>query len=492
MIVSLMLLIFEILPLNLIILKRLALFLVLLTGCNRPSENTDDSVPNQGKSSKPPSADSVVVQILSNPVDSEITFQDEFDNYNHYRQGEVKLAVPYVLQDIHWRHQTHFLIFQPYDSLQFFMDKGDNFWMLKTPNPKEEKELNFEVFYRREINPIDKKTHIVWSFQRFQEYLGDLPLREQKIDSVYRRKLDYLADFKNEYDLSETFLSIWQRFIKYERADALLSIVKYEDLDEKHLRELSSIAREFNDDASLANPYYRQSAWKCVQLLSHLASERGKTNLKIFAEQINDRFTGLTKEYLTISLLRYAKENRTQKYFATTTSEYDSLQTSFLATAQSEQYKDYITRNESLEKLVIDQDQVVAANGKPISLNSLFTKGKIHYVDFWASWCAPCMAEMPASKMLKQKYAGKPINFLYFSRDDNPVAWERAVKRLGFSASESYMMPAMKKSALATKLKISTIPRYVIIDDQGNILDRDAPRPSDPKVGEVLNRLLEK
>lgn len=253
---------------------------------------------------------------------------------------------------------------------------------------------------------------------------------------------------------------------------------------------MSRIAREFNDDASLANPYYRESAWHCVRLLHHLAPEGNKTNLKIFAEQINDHFTGLTKEYLTTSLLRYAKEDK--KYFATTTNEYDSLQTSFLATAQSKLYKDFITRNENLEKLAIDQDQVVAANGKAINLNSLFTKGKIHYVDFWASWCAPCMAEMPASKILKQKYAGKPVNFLYFSRDDNPVAWERAVKRLGFSASESYLMPAKRESALATKLKISAIPRYVIMDDQGNILDRDAPRPGDPKIVGVLDKLMDK
>lgn len=471
-------------------MKRAVYLLVLLTGCKASSENAENS--DKKQILQPSSADSVVVQILSDPIDSDFTFKDEFDNYYHYRQEDIKLTVPSVLQDNHWNHRTHFLIFQPYDSLQFVRDKIDNFWLLKTSNPKEEKELNFEVFYRREINPIDEKSKVTWRFLRFVKYLGNLPLREQKIDSLYLRKLDYLIDYKKKNGLSETFFTNWQKFIKYERTDALLFIGSYDGLDEKHLRELSRIAGEFNDDASLANPYYRESAWHCVRLLSYLAQKGDKTNLLIFAEQINDHFTGLTKEYLTTSLLRYAKEERSKQFFATTSSDYDSLQSSFLATAESKFYKDDLIRNESLEKLTIDKDQVVAANGKPVSLSSILTKGKIHYVDFWASWCAPCMAEMPASKKLKEKYAGQPVNFLYFSRDDNPVAWERAVKRLGFSADESYLMPAKREFALATKLKVSSIPRYIIMDDQGNILDRDAPRPSDPKVVDALDKLMGK
>ena len=454
-----------------------------MAGCNSSPEKTADM--QQSKVEETAEADSVVVKVVSNPIDSEIAFVDEYDNYNHYRQGDVKLAVPAVLQDIHWRHQTHFLIYQPYDSIRMVLDESDHFWMMQTHDPKKNKELNFEVFYRREINPIDKESFVTWSFLRYEEYLGNLPLREQKIDSTYRRKLNYLADYKNKHGLSAAFQNNWQKFIKYEQSDALLAITQYEDLNENHLRQLSHTAKEYNDDASLANPYYRRGAWNCVRLLSFLSDKKDETNLNVFAEQIDNHFSGQTKEYLTLTLLRYAKEN--EKYFGVTPSKYDYLQTSFLSTAKYKEYKDYILRKESLEKLPTGQDQVVTADGKAADLNSVFATGKTHYVDFWASWCAPCMAEMPASQKLKEKYAGKPIKFLYFSRDDNPVAWERAVKRLGFSTSESYLMPAKRKSALATKLKISAIPRYVIMDDQGNILNRNAPRPSDPKIVEVLD-----
>lgn len=459
---------------------------MLLLGCTNPSGRTDPT--NQGDASLTALADSMVVHIVPDSAGRDIAFQDEYDNYNFYRQGEVALAIPSVLQDLDGYHRTSFLIFQPYDSLRFALDTADNFWTLRAPNPRQEKELNFDVYYRREVSPITEKNHVHWSFQRFREYIGDLPLRERKIDSVYQRKLDYLAVYQKKNGLSQAFLSNWRRFIKYERLDALLFPTGYEGLDEKYLQEMSGVAGDFDDDASLANPYYRRSAWNCVRLLSHLAPKRRKTKLGVFAEQIDEHFTGLTRDYLMMTLLAYAQ--RETEFFSTNRSEYDSLQGAFLAKGPANTYRDFVARHEDLEKLVIDRDQVVTADGKAVKLKSVLVKGKIHYVDFWASWCAPCLAEMPASEKLKEKYAGKPVGFLYFSRDDNPVAWERAAKRLGLSARESYLMPAKRHSSLAAGLKISAIPRYVILDDQGKVLSRDAPRPSDPRTVELLDRLI--
>jgi thiol-disulfide isomerase/thioredoxin len=117
-------------------------------------------------------------------------------------------------------------------------------------------------------------------------------------------------------------------------------------------------------------------------------------------------------------------------------------------------------------------------------------KGKVIYLDFWASWCAPCRQEIPDSKKLIASYQAKGLQVITISMDENKVAWQKALKAEDLSLSANYLLSKDFGSELAKKYKIKSIPRYMIIDKNGKFINTNAPRPSDPKLKELLKELL--
>ena len=112
-------------------------------------------------------------------------------------------------------------------------------------------------------------------------------------------------------------------------------------------------------------------------------------------------------------------------------------------------------------------------------------KGKVIYVDFWATWCGPCIAEEPAYEKLKEDYKGKDIEFLSVSIDTNVKAWENYIQKKGWT-EKTYLI----SQAELADYKINGIPRYLLIDENFNIVTAFAPRPSEEKVRTMIDELL--
>ncbi len=119
-------------------------------------------------------------------------------------------------------------------------------------------------------------------------------------------------------------------------------------------------------------------------------------------------------------------------------------------------------------------------------------KGKVLYVDFWASWCGPCRQQFPFAKELmtrlneKQK---KQIEFLYISIDDTDELWKGGIAANQLEGFQLHS-PGGWKSEVVKYFKINSIPRYMLIDKKGNIVDPNAKRPSQPEVLDEILKLL--
>ncbi len=127
-------------------------------------------------------------------------------------------------------------------------------------------------------------------------------------------------------------------------------------------------------------------------------------------------------------------------------------------------------------------------NGKPVTFSAL--KGKVVYIDFWASWCGPCRKMMPFSKQMHEQLTDKQkkdIVFLYISIDADTGAWRKAMKELDIIGTH-YISPGNWQSKICSYFKIGSIPRYMIMNKKGEIVDINARRPADSA---VLTQLLE-
>lgn len=117
--------------------------------------------------------------------------------------------------------------------------------------------------------------------------------------------------------------------------------------------------------------------------------------------------------------------------------------------------------------------------------------GKVIYIDFWASWCGPCKKEMPASMRLSQKMQGEAIVFVYISIDDNNSVWKKALDKMQLTDSGQHYRRARSKMIDFLKyFYIYSIPHYMIINKSGEMHNRDALPPSDPKLSRQLAKLL--
>lgn len=147
------------------------------------------------------------------------------------------------------------------------------------------------------------------------------------------------------------------------------------------------------------------------------------------------------------------------------------------------------------------------AKGKPSPMFSNFEnfkegktsladfKGKYVYIDLWATWCKPCLSEIPFLKKTEKEYNKKNIEFVSISIDNERTAktWENAHKKWRKMVTDKNLtgiqLFAGKDVDFLTAYQVNSIPRFILIDPQGNIIDSNAPRPSSPKLKELLTEL---
>ncbi len=128
-------------------------------------------------------------------------------------------------------------------------------------------------------------------------------------------------------------------------------------------------------------------------------------------------------------------------------------------------------------------------DGKQVQLKDI-CKGKFTYIDVWATWCHPCVWEIPFFEKLYQEYKNdERIQFISFSLDDNIEKWKAKVKKDNPEWAQ-FILTKTDQKFLQEKMGIAGIPRFIVLNADGTIAEGDALRPSDKNAKAMLENVL--
>jgi thiol-disulfide isomerase/thioredoxin len=255
----------------------------------------------------------------------------------------------------------------------------------------------------------------------------------------------------------------------------------------------SKLNNLYRDEYLLSNYYRSLIASEYVDYLVKIDYAKDSTLRKRKGydfEKINATYKGKVKEFVLYSKMSYLLSYYCKSF--KTFNEYKERFEPYIESLQNEAYKNelfnIIVKTEANLKRTQAGKPAPAFTmesdaGKTYSLSDF--KGKVVYLDLWASWCGPCRAETPHFKNVYEKYKNNSdIAFISISLDDDHANWRKALTE----DNPGWLQLIDKERMVSTAYVANTIPQFVLIDKKGNIVDFDAPRPSE---GDKLIRLLD-
>lgn len=407
----------------------------------------------------------------------------------------IPIAVPICLY--YSNHAFTPYLIKPNDKIEIHATKDTITSIKCLNNPSRNDEL---VFFNSLINRTGPFLLLLNS--KINNLINNQNEYSERILSIqydlYLKRLSFLKDYSKEKKISPEFVSYARSYIRYSYLKDMLLPTYYWKYKKTKLQywytnKLDSLKNEFaNDSLIFLDPYYN-SLYNYNQ---YLVMKEGKdvSSLPLLYQSALSNFVSKTRDLL---LFRIMIDNQNKK-----SSDYAKYITKFSIDCNNATFKKSVDEDYSYTQELKYNDKEgfetslnSTESNHAISLQNILkqNKGKVIYLDFWASWYWPCKNEIKYSFSLEKELSEKQVVFIYISMDSQKSNWKNSYKSYNpiMNSLNSFILLRDFQSVFAKKNKINSIPRYMIVDKKGNFVDTDALRPSDQKLKDYILKLTE-
>ncbi len=308
------------------------------------------------------------------------------------------------------------------------------------------------------------------------------------MDSVKEAKIELLSSYD---DLSKSFEQEELTALKYERLNLISNYSKSHGYysGQQDYEPSEKILSEFNgedyDNESIYKIHWSYRNLVHSQYLRYTLIHQNPDTITWVLDQVKNVESPFIKKDLLYSLARTfinpsnSALTKTYEGIMNITTD-ENLKDE--VTGDYEKIKNLAKGNPSPEFSYDDQ------NGNGVALEDF--AGKNVYIDVWATWCGPCIQEIPALKELEEVYNDQNVQFVSISidRKQDYEKWLKMIEEKELGGVQLFAGSGWNASIVKDYV-IKGIPRFILLDTQGKIVSADAPRPSDPRIREMLDEL---
>lgn len=302
----------------------------------------------------------------------------------------------------------------------------------------------------------------------------------------------YIQRQRKLHLLSLSFSKICEKYLYYERTAIMLKLIYNLPESEKFI-EGTRYEKFIECDSCLAMPNYRFASFFFNRIKT--TSQKSSKSFQIEFDSANNTFQGDTKKQLLYILLNnYLNSSVNSGEFSQRIKLFfNKYPNDTLSKILKYNYSTHLQAYQSIHNGSTFDDKLISYNGKLEKWGDILAahKGKVIIIDFWAMYCAPCIFEIPFSQKLEREFTNQNIVFIYISFDTSKATWLEGMKGLNLKNDNSYLRVITSVSGIGKYYDVKTIPKYVIYNKQGHLAYKDAPRPDDSKLKQILLKLID-